>query len=190
MATFQGNLQSGDIICRSGYIPSLPAFRHYGIFIDKSEVIHFAPEDIENSGIDSKTAVIHRVSLNKFLDGNELLIDNSYKPAKFTPDQIIERAKSKVDTNKGRFHLLSHNSEHFASWCRTGKPQSKQVEFGAGSVKVAGQGFRYVQANGTIVTKIDGTVIAVAPKSSARAISILHIFADLFLGAFRRREYF
>jgi len=192
MATFQGNLQSGDIIYRTGYIPSLPEFKHYGIFINKSEVIHYAPEDTDKSLIISgQDAVIHSVSLNKFLDGNELLIDNNYRPAKFKPEQIIERAMSKVTTNKGRYHLFSHNCEHFVSWCKTGKPQSKQVEFNAaGSVKIAGQGYRYVQVSGNIVTKIGSTVIPVAPKSSARAVSVLHIFADLFLGAFRRREYF
>jgi hypothetical protein len=139
-------VKPGDIICRNGNVSILdiPLYIHYGIFVDNNEVVHYAPKDTpgnptKNLILDGpKNAVIHSVTLDKFLNGNYLIIDNEYKPLKYNQKQTIERAKSKINSNKGEYNLLSHNCEHFASWCMTGKSQSKQVEAGGGIIKIGG----------------------------------------------------
>ena len=187
----QGKMEAGDIIWCGGYISAVPEYKHYGVYIGNSQVIHYAPEDATvNIIADSAKAVIHCVSMNKFLNGKPPFIDNDFKPLKFNPTQIIERAREKIGTNMGEFHIFSHNCEHFASWCKTGRPRSKQVEFDAGSVKFAGKAYKYIMANQTIITKIGGTIIAVAPKAKLRGISVLKIFTDLLTGTFKKKEYF
>ena len=47
------------------------------------------------------------------------------QPAKFTADEIIDRALSR--RGEDNYCLFSNNCEHFVMWCRTGKAESHQV---------------------------------------------------------------
>jgi hypothetical protein len=44
----------------------------------------------------------------------------------FSPDAIVARAESRL--GERRFDLVLNNCEHFASWCKTGLSESRQVE--------------------------------------------------------------
>jgi hypothetical protein len=44
----------------------------------------------------------------------------------FSPDAVIARAQSRLGEN--RFDIVLNNCEHFASWCKTGLSESRQVE--------------------------------------------------------------
>jgi hypothetical protein len=138
-------VKSGDIICHfisfklnDGEMKT--PLLHYGIYNNDDEVIHYAPDQLcENIILEGpEKAVIHSVTVKKFMEGIPFEIDNDFKDIKYNSKDTISRAKSKIGTNKGEYNLFSHNCEHFASWCKTGKPQSKQVEIGAGVVKILG----------------------------------------------------
>lgn len=43
----------------------------------------------------------------------------------YTPDETIERARSRV--GEASYHLLTNNCEHFAIWCKIGIGESSQV---------------------------------------------------------------
>jgi hypothetical protein len=44
----------------------------------------------------------------------------------FSPDAVVARAVSRL--GERRFDLVLNNCEHFASWCKTGISESRQVE--------------------------------------------------------------
>jgi len=44
----------------------------------------------------------------------------------FSPDAVIARAESRL--GERRFDIVLNNCEHFASWCKTGLSESRQVE--------------------------------------------------------------
>jgi hypothetical protein len=44
----------------------------------------------------------------------------------FSPDAVVARAESRL--GERRFDLVLNNCEHFASWCKTGLSESRQVE--------------------------------------------------------------
>lgn len=82
-------------------------YTHHGIYDGKGKVYEY------NEG-----KVIHR-SLESFASGDLLyLICDS---AKFTPDEIIRRAKSRL--GEENYHLLWNNCVNFATWCRSGVPR-------------------------------------------------------------------
>ncbi|NEQ25214.1 MAG: hypothetical protein F6K28_40290, partial [Microcoleus sp. SIO2G3] len=59
-------------------------------------------------------------------------------PVSYIPDIVIARAESRLgETN---YNLLTNNCEHFATWCKTGRNESKQLaEFGLGVGGVGGE---------------------------------------------------
>lgn len=44
----------------------------------------------------------------------------------YTPEETIERAKSKLGEDE--YSLIFNNCEHFAIWCKTGISESRQIE--------------------------------------------------------------
>ena len=41
------------------------------------------------------------------------------------PSEVLKKARSKLGENE--YNPISNNCEHFASWCKTGKPESLQI---------------------------------------------------------------
>lgn len=92
---------------------------HYGIYDGEGGVFHFSGETVEN-------AKIEYTSFDSFTNGGIAYIENLFGN-KFSPDEIIERASSKVGTDFGGYDLIKNNCEHFAYWCVTGIRRSYQT---------------------------------------------------------------
>ena len=132
--------QYGDVIfcARVGGL-----YRHFGIYIGDRCVIHFADPQ---GDFNTDRAVIHEISLDKFVDGcklyrmtfpkkyssdsilRELVMSEDY--VLYTPDETVKRAKSKLGKKGVKddgYNLVMNNCEDFAIWCKTGVFESKQV---------------------------------------------------------------
>jgi hypothetical protein len=101
-------LEKGDVIYVSvgrgtGFGPL-----HYGIYDGYGGVFHF-------NGITPAEAYIHYSLLTGFADGEVVNVDSCIKV--FSPNEIVERASSKLGDTFGGFDLLTNNCEHFAKWC-------------------------------------------------------------------------
>ena len=100
---------------------ALLSYRHYGIGIGNSEVIHFSDDSLASEKI-------IKFSLAEFSKGVEIkeCFRVSYK---YPAEEIVERANAELDTDFGGYDFLKNNCEHFTSWCASGKRTSSQVGF-------------------------------------------------------------
>jgi Lecithin retinol acyltransferase len=90
-------------------------YKHYGIDCGDGTVIHYRkPREI-----------IEQTSLSTFSRGNPIYVAEYSEGFGYIPDVVVERAKSRLGENN--YNLLSNNCEHFASWCKTGISDSKQI---------------------------------------------------------------
>jgi hypothetical protein len=98
---------------------------HCGIYEDEKSVIHFTPD--ENDSKSKESAVICKTSLEKFADGFPVFSIEFPNEKCFSSDEVITRARSRL--NETGYNLSFNNCDHFATWCKTGKHHSKQVDF-------------------------------------------------------------
>jgi len=92
------------------------AYRHYGIDCGDDTVIHYR----------KPSETIERTTISTFARGNQvhLQIEDEVQFS-FLPDIVVHRAESRLGERK--YNLLFNNCEHFASWCKTGISESKQI---------------------------------------------------------------
>ncbi|WP_449418137.1 lecithin retinol acyltransferase family protein [Phormidium nigroviride] len=90
-------------------------YTHHGIDCGDGTAIHYIGESLKG--------VITRTSLAEFTSGKQLFV-KEYELSDLS-DIILLRAKSRLGENK--YDLLFNNCEHFATWCKTGKHESEQV---------------------------------------------------------------
>ena len=113
--------KKGDVIAVSRIV-----YLHFGIYLGKSKVIHFA----SMSGDFGSDICVHEASLASFTSGSECLVAEFYANEEngllYGPDETIRRAKSQI--GEQGYNLIFNNCEHFATWCKTGKSKSEQVE--------------------------------------------------------------
>jgi len=117
-----GKFQSpnkGDVI----WVFRFPYF-HCGIYDDANSVIHFAQQENDNKS--KEVAFVHRTSLEKFADGCPVFIIEFPSEKCFPPDEVVSRACSRL--NEKGYNLPVNNCDHFATWCKTGKHRSTQVD--------------------------------------------------------------
>ncbi|MCE5286071.1 MAG: lecithin retinol acyltransferase family protein [Pelosinus sp.] len=111
-------MDMGDII----YVPILRKVglgpRHYGIYDGSDGVYHFCQENLNE-------AYVRYSSLTEFSQGASIGVEIYTK--KYSNQEIIKRAQSKVNTDFGGYHCISNNCEHFATWCVTGRKVSSQT---------------------------------------------------------------
>ncbi|MEM8642255.1 MAG: lecithin retinol acyltransferase family protein [Cyanobacteria bacterium P01_G01_bin.54] len=88
-------------------------YEHHGIDCGDGTVIHYR----------KPSETIERTSLRVFSQGKRHRRRN--RPTPFRPEVIVQRALSRLGEHK--YHLLSNNCEHFATWCRTGQAESYQI---------------------------------------------------------------
>ena len=106
-------------ILRAGYT-------HHGIDMGDGTVVHWAlPEASEKSLLDKHQASILRTPLKDFQRDSKLKI-KKYRNS-LPADEAVKRALERLGENG--YHLVFNNCEHFASWCKTGIPESLQAEF-------------------------------------------------------------
>ncbi|PSB05666.1 NC domain-containing protein [Pleurocapsa sp. CCALA 161] len=90
-------------------------YKHYGIDCGDGTVIHYR----------KPSEVIEQTSLLTFSRGNPVYVAEYSEGFGYIPDVVVERAKSRLGERD--YNLLSNNCEHFASWCKTGINDSKQI---------------------------------------------------------------
>lgn len=90
-------------------------YKHYGIDCGDGTVIHYR----------KPSEIIEQTSLATFSRGNPIYVAEYSEGFGYIPDVVVERAKSRLGENN--YNLLSNNCEHFASWCKTGISDSKQI---------------------------------------------------------------
>uniref|UniRef100_UPI00398EFE51 phospholipase A and acyltransferase 3-like n=1 Tax=Pristiophorus japonicus TaxID=55135 RepID=UPI00398EFE51 len=113
----------GDLLERCGALIS-----HWGVFTGDG-VVHFMPEGESNK---SKTildrpvpGVVKEDPFETFLGIGKLRVHDS-KASKFTANEIVVRARSKI--GPATYQLSTNNCEHLAT-STIGQPKSTQVEF-------------------------------------------------------------
>lgn len=86
---------------------------HFGVYAENGRVIDMAPKN----GIKERT-------WEEFSEGEAVYIEPR-KPDDLPRQSILARARLRIG-EKG-YSVLFSNCEHFVSWCRKGKENSKQV---------------------------------------------------------------
>lgn len=102
------NLQLGDHLYVKRCIgPTTLGYTHHGLYSGHGMVIHYLRDGIQYD------------KLNVFADGGKVLKkSNVSSPTKYEPEEIIERAKSRI--SEDIYNLFGNNCEHFVVWCRKG----------------------------------------------------------------------
>ncbi|BAU62864.1 NC domain protein [Stanieria sp. NIES-3757] len=90
-------------------------YQHHGIDCGDNTVIHYR----------KPSEIIERTSLSIFTRSNPIYIKQYYEGFCFIADVVVERAESRLGEQK--YNLLFNNCEHFATWCKTGINDSKQI---------------------------------------------------------------
>lgn len=91
-------------------------YEHHGIDCGDGTVIHY-----------SKGGEVPQVAATPyatFSQGKPIYTKNY--AVSYIPDVVIERATSRL--GEQQYNLLTNNCEHFATWCKIGRSESKQLE--------------------------------------------------------------
>jgi hypothetical protein len=93
---------------------------HHGIYAGGGRVVHYA-------GLNRflRRGPVEETSIERFARGRPIAIKDPVS-ARYGAAERVARARSRVGEN--RYHLLSNNCEHFASWCISGTGRSMQVD--------------------------------------------------------------
>ena len=120
-------LRPGDMIQKKGNFILQWFYSHFAIYIGNGEIVHVA---IPNSSGQGKT-VIRRAKMKEAFRG-ELVRKNNHldNAPKFCdkiqqPHKIVKAARDR-DGEEWDYKLMTHNCEHFATWCRYGREVSLQ----------------------------------------------------------------
>jgi hypothetical protein len=101
-------------------------YSHHGIDCGGGRVIHFDSTPwrklMSVTGW-PRPCSIREVSLDEFTRGHEFHV-RPYQSCD-DPEAVIQRARSRL--NEKSYDLLENNCEHFAVWCKTGRPESTQI---------------------------------------------------------------
>lgn len=96
-------------------------YEHFGIYSGDSNVIHYVKLD---DGFCS--GEIEETSLEEFLDGDRDITVYDFEGDTYSPEETVQRARDAIGT--GNYNVVLENCEQFANWCKTGVPESRQVE--------------------------------------------------------------
>ncbi len=92
------------------------AYEHHGIDCGDGTVIHY-----------SKRGEVPQVTRTPMLEftGSQPVMVKRYATC-YLPDAAVQRAVDRLGERK--YSLLLNNCEHFATWCKTGRQLSRQVQ--------------------------------------------------------------
>ncbi len=104
-------------------VPQYGILTHDGIDCGDGKVVEYSKE----------RQAIQEVTLEEFAKGRPV----SYVryEACLEPAAVVSRARSRVGEKD--YHLFDNNCEHFATWCKTGKHHSRQVDAAWGAAGAA-----------------------------------------------------
>jgi hypothetical protein len=92
------------------------------VYAGGGRIIHYAPPS--GFEISPENATVHETSLEKFKDGCEARVVDF--PEGNSAEETLRRARSRLGEHD--YNLATNNCDHFATWCKTGKHRSIQVE--------------------------------------------------------------
>ena len=95
--------------------PLQGVYEHHGVDCGDGSVIHYR----------KPSEVVERTSLEIFSRGHKIYAREYTEGFCFIPDVVVDRAQSRLGEKK--YNLVYNNCEHFATWCKTGISDSKQV---------------------------------------------------------------
>ncbi len=90
-------------------------YEHHGIDCGDGSIIHYR----------KPSETVERTSRETFSLGNPVYSLELGQRFCFVPQTVVDRAQSRLGERK--YNLLFNNCEHFASWCKTGISESRQV---------------------------------------------------------------
>lgn len=111
----------GDVIWANRMVKGYP-FNHSGIYIGNGQVIHFTTLDWNDNNMEN--AIIHERSFEEFAQNCPVRVIKFMEG--YSPAETVERARSRIG-EKG-YNLITNNCDNFATWAKTGKSMSIQVE--------------------------------------------------------------
>ena len=91
-------------------------YEHHGIDCGDGTVIHQR----------KRTETIERTSFATFMNHSKSKVYVRNYRTCFIPDAVVQRAESRL--GEKNYNLLFNNCEHFATWCKTGVSESRQVK--------------------------------------------------------------
>jgi len=103
-------------------VGSTVTYLHHGIDIGDGTVVHARPHQFRNPFGGGRVV---RTSLAEFAEGRSVRVRNE-PPAVYPPDEVAARALAHV--HRDGYDLVVDNCEHFATWCATGRRESRQVD--------------------------------------------------------------
>jgi hypothetical protein len=102
-------------------------YTHHAIYMGKGRVVHFAPDP---QGRVKKS--VRRSSFKEFLNNSESVSVRQYKKATLAAEETCnlarEIAKRSQEGDFSEYDLAENNCEHLATYCKTGKRKSAQVD--------------------------------------------------------------
>jgi hypothetical protein len=101
------------VTCRPGY-------EHHGIYVGAGRVVHYA-----GFACLQRRGSVEETTLERFSAGHPVIV-RSHAMARFTGDEAVRRARSRLGEN--RYRLLTNNCEHLCAWVVSGENRSTQVE--------------------------------------------------------------
>ncbi len=90
-------------------------YQHHGIDCGDGSVIHYR----------KPSEVVELTSMATFSWNNPVYLREYSQGFCFIPDVVVERAHSRL--GEQQYNFLFNNCEHFATWCKTGISDSKQL---------------------------------------------------------------
>lgn len=149
------------------------AYSHHGIFVGGNVgVIHFEGENKRN-------ATVKAGDLKSFCKGNKLYKVRYLNVKPRDPKDVIKVAE-RLRNNPavwGEYNLLSHNCEHFATYCKYGKAVSVQLEEKIRRfLENAKRKFAVFSAVATLLSETSATVASLNMPSKGISRSITHLY--------------
>ncbi|MGP4965113.1 lecithin retinol acyltransferase family protein [Psychrobacter piscatorii] len=136
-------------------------YSHHGIYCGDGRVVHY-------SGFAQafKKGALEVTTLERFLGGeiDYYIVQHPSHKLKYSSSEIVERALSRVGEDS--YNLAFNNCEHFATWCVTGRGESKQVRSALTYTTTAAAAGYHATRTASTAAQVTGLV-----ASSAKALS-------------------
>jgi hypothetical protein len=127
-------------------------YSHHGIDTGDGTVIHYTGEVGQKAG-----AAVRQTVIAEFASGAQIQVREYGQCDR--PDKVIRRAERRL--TEAKYNLAFNNCEHFATWCKTGRHRSEQVN------NTKGAGGAFVGAGSTIA----GGIGVVSATGAAAGLS-------------------
>lgn len=147
-------------------------YTHHGIDIGKGWVIHYTGDIWQKITKQSKHSI--RKDKKSVFAGKSKIHVVSYTSC-HSVQKTINMAHSRLGEKK--YDLIFNNCEHFATWCKTGKSRSKQVEKAVAIPTTATAGATVAVATATTAAVVGlGPVAGVVAGTAAIGKAVKGLF--------------